>query len=793
MATPLVIDTEQTATVVLTANDSDLTVNAPITVTTQYAKAIDLSAGAGGQVNIFSAVTADDGIWNESATVYNLRIREGASLRVTYGFTIRLSHGGSTILNDGIIAGDIRLNGGGATVITNNGAISSPNSVGIYFRSALSIDNIITNTGTITGHDAGLWMEGTGTVLTNSGTIEGLNNAIRFVRGNHTVVNSGTITSPDTRNAIRGGSGDETIINTGTINGNVFLGEGNDSLDNRQGTINGIIRLWDGDDTFLGGMGDETISHLQGDDSIEGGTGRDTVTYESYTASDMPATVDLRIAAVQNTGWGNDILIGVENLIGTGGDDVFTGNDSDNLLNGAGGSDNLAGGNGNDTLEGGLGNDLLQGGDGADTAVFSGTDRVVADLNLVATQNTGYGDDRLADIENVTSGEGDDRLRGNASANVLTGNGGVDILSGRAGDDILNGGDGDDILKGEADDDTLRGDAGDDLLLGGSGHDRLDGGAGNDTLIGSADDVAVLSVASTAYTSVRNDDGSFTITSQNGVDELQGIRFAQFSDKTVALSNAAPAGLALSRTSVAEDTLATAIVATLAAQDADGDALSYSLTSNPGGLFRLDGTSLVLLRALDYETAQQHTIAIKAQDAYGGEVVTTLALAVSNVVETTPLRLAGTAAANRLTGEAGNDLLFGLGGADTLRGEAGNDKLYGGLGRDMLSGGTGKDIFVFDSKLNPTTDLDRILDFRVADDTIHLSKKIFSKIAKKGVVAKEAFWVGDKAHDESDRLVYNKKTGALLYDPDGNGALKAVQFATLPKSLAPTHLDFFVI
>ena len=100
---------------------------------------------------------------------------------------------------------------------------------------------------------------------------------------------------------------------------------------------------------------------------------------------------------------------------------------------------------------------------------------------------------------------------------------------------------------------------------------------------------------------------------------------------------------------------------------------------------------------------------------------------------------------------------------------------------------------MFDTGLNKKTNVDKIVDFNHRDDTIHLAKSVFSKIAKKGVLSSKAFWVGDKAHDASDRIVYNKKTGALFYDQDGNGAKAAVQFATLPKKLALAANDFFVM
>jgi Ca2+-binding RTX toxin-like protein len=89
--------------------------------------------------------------------------------------------------------------------------------------------------------------------------------------------------------------------------------------------------------------------------------------------------------------------------------------------------------------------------------------------------------------------------------------------------------------------------------------------------------------------------------------------------------------------------------------------------------------------------------------------------------------------------------------------------------------------------------MDWIVDFNVKDDTIHLSKKAFTKLSKKGGLSKDAFVVGDRMRDEEDRILYHKKGGALFYDPDGTGSAKAIQFATISKKLAMTAKDFYVI
>ncbi|MGF9758344.1 hypothetical protein AAII07_24385 [Microvirga sp. 0TCS3.31] len=52
--------------------------------------------------------------------------------------------------------------------------------------------------------------------------------------------------------------------------------------------------------------------------------------------------------------------------------------------------------------------------------------------------------------------------------------------------------------------------------------------------------------------------------------------------------------------------------------------------------------------------------------------------------------------------------------------------------------------------------------------------------------------IGKSAKDADDRLVYDKATGALYYDADGNGAGEAIQFAQL-KAGAALSADCFII
>jgi len=191
--------------------------------------------------------------------------------------------------------------------------------------------------------------------------------------------------------------------------------------------------------------------------------------------------------------------------------------------------DTLTGGAGTDLLEGGVGNDTLQwtaegtwngynaynvdtgdlvpltgltknsdifdGGDGNDTLV--GTDQgdaIFLDNSFSPTYTAGDAA-RLASIENVELGGGDDILdmtsnlyTYNTDMTVHGGEGddvvwttlGNDTLYGEAGADRMHAGDGGDTLVGGAGDDVLHGGDGSDLFLfsEGDGADTIDGGAG---------------------------------------------------------------------------------------------------------------------------------------------------------------------------------------------------------------------------------------------------------------------------------------------------------------------------
>ncbi len=137
-----------------------------------------------------------------------------------------------------------------------------------------------------------------------------------------------------------------------------------------------------------------------------------------------------------------------------------------------------------------------------------------------------------------------------------------------------------------------------------------------------------------------------------------------------------------------------------------------------------------------------------------------------------------------VTGGLGKDKLVGDGKANTLDGL---------LGKDTLSGGAGKDKFLFDTGLG-SDNADSITDFKHKQDKLALDDAIFSAIGVK--LDKAEFYAkagARKAHDASDRIVYDSSTGKLYYDDDGKGGHAPLLVATLTSKPLLTIDDFSIV
>ncbi|WP_421724388.1 hypothetical protein [Bauldia sp.] len=141
-----------------------------------------------------------------------------------------------------------------------------------------------------------------------------------------------------------------------------------------------------------------------------------------------------------------------------------------------------------------------------------------------------------------------------------------------------------------------------------------------------------------------------------------------------------------------------------------------------------------------------------------------------------------------ILGRGGNDYMVGGSGKQTLKGGGGDDAVHGGKGKDIAIGGKGKDTFVFDDEAFKT---DKIKDFSHKDDTIYLADIAFD-VLPGGALKKKFFNVGKKAEDDNDHIVYFKKNGGVFYDPDGEGGIDQVKFASVKDGTKLKANDFFV-
>jgi Ca2+-binding RTX toxin-like protein len=557
------------------------------------------------------------------------------------------------------------------------------------------------------------------------------------------------------------GTGD--FVGLGNDGANVIIaGTGNDVLDGGLGAD--VLVGGDGNDTLIGGSG--------ATNELIGGAGNDTyvVTVLGDTVFEVAGGGTDTVRTALDVYTLRDTL---ENIIYIGsGDFVGIGNDSANLMIGAAGNDLFDGGLGADILVGGDGNDTLIGGSGATNELIGGAGNdtyivsVLGDTvfevagggtDTVRTALTGY---TLRDtLENlIFIGSGDFVGIGNDSANLMIGAAGNDLLDGGLGSDILVGGDGN------------------DTLIGGTGAtNELIGGTGNDIYVVSLLGDTVYEVAGEGTDTVRTVLASYTLR-----DTLENLIFIGAGNFAGTGNDAANLIIGGTGNDILDGGLgADAVVG----GDGNDTLIGGAGTANEliGGLG--DDTYIVSVAGdTVYEEALQGVDTVQtAVSSY------TLGANLDNLTYTGGGSFSGTGngISNWLTGGSGNDSLDGGGDMDTLE---------GGLGNDTLIGGAGNDRFRFTTTLG-AGNVDTLVDFSPGLDIIQLAGGAggpFAELAT-GQLASSAFRVGAVALDANDYLLYDSATGALLYDRDGNGALAAVQFATIQAGLAGLNSGMFEV
>ena len=316
---------------------------------------------------------------------------------------------------------------------------------------------------------------------------------------------------------------------------------------------------------------------------------------------------------------------------------------------------------------------------------------------------------------------------------VITGNAVANTLDGRSGSDRLSGGSGNDVLTGGA---------GNDVLNGGAGFDKMTGGSGNDVYyVDHIRDQVVESSASLA---------------SGGSDTVLSSLSAYTLPANVENLRLLAKGVANGTGNSLDNTLHAGAGNNVLDGRAGNDTVSYE--------FATRGVTVSLAK-----TSAQSTV------GSGSDRLVSI---------------------ENLVGSNHNDTLTGNAGGNRIDGGRGNDTLSGGLGNDLLTGGTGADSFWFDTQPDAATNFDQISDFIAADDTIVLSRAVFSSLGNSGPLNPGSFIGGDgvtTAVDADDYVIYDSGTGSLYYDADGSGAAVApILLAVLTTKPTLTDLDFLV-
>ncbi|MDA9023347.1 hypothetical protein N9I56_07680, partial [Alphaproteobacteria bacterium] len=357
---------------------------------------------------------------------------------------------------------------------------------------------------------------------------------------------------------------------------------------------NDLIAGEAGDDVLFGGWGEDRFYDSSGTNIIIGGRGEDfavygfdidfnktDVSYMTYEMSDAwvdanhvrvgiddnAVVYEARMFDVDDNLISIDYLIDVEGVVGTDGDDYFTGDSEGGAdkrrayseetvhLNALGLDDEnyeaFAPGLGNDYIIGGLGYTELNYAWGSNNSwsVYADLEEGYANIYDGSTTYTDY----FSDVDGVEGTFGDDLIRGNGRANSLDGRKGDDVIDGNEGFDYVeyNGGPQGvtvDLNVGVALDqwgytDSLFSIEG----VIGSGHNDVfyDSLAYSNAYYGkSGYDTLIYHQGSEDFDIQKREDGSFQITNipDNTADVVDGIERVIFNDITINLAAIGPSG-----------------------------------------------------------------------------------------------------------------------------------------------------------------------------------------------------------------------------------------------------------
>lgn len=406
---------------------------------------------------------------------------------------------------------------------------------------------------------------------------------------------------------------------------------------------------------------------------------------------------------------------------------------------------------------------------------------------------------------------GNDQIVGSSAADVLLGMNGNDTLTGNGGNDELWGGLGNDIYYIESTGDQVfeNASAGIDTVMCLATlyvlPDDSQGHVENLTYTGAS---AFTGIGNFLNNVIRGGPAGDTLDGKTGIDTMYGNNghdtyyVDHSSDKAIESSATGGTDRVISSVSYTLGANVERLTLTGTAVKGIGNALVNVITGNASanilngaaGADSMSGGDGNDIYYVDHSSDRIIETATGGTDTVRATASVILAAYVENLLleGSAVVRGTGNGLANSITGNSAANVLSGLAGNDALNGGAGNDSLNGGVGSDRMTGGVGLDKFVFDTALG-TTNVDRIMDFNVADDTIVLDQTVFTQLATLGKLTAPSFWTGSAAHDADDRIIYDSASGKLYYDIDGSGAAAKVLFAQVTAGLTLTNADFLVV
>lgn len=479
------------------------------------------------------------------------------------------------------------------------------------------------------------------------------NDILIGIKGGDTFVGGNNSTVDNTYNATTNLQGDTVSYQYASagISASISLGKGltNDALND----------LYVGIENLTGSKFSDTLEGDSNANVINGGANNagitDTISYEHSSAG---VSVDLSLSGQQvSTGDASgDILINIQNVIGTALNDTFVGN--------------------NNTL----GNKFDGGSGGVNTVSYANSLTPVT-----ASLNSGS----AITINSITYGTLTANNTGDATKDTYTN---IQVLIGTNGNDILTGSytktgnllkDSNTIYGGDGNDQIFTGVIGNTNIYGGAGNDIItvtkyidnkqdiiDGGVGIDTFI--------FAASPTVYNLDMGQDGLGGYFAPNN-----------FSDYT---TGAYPGGLGayVTLNNIENITiLNTNYNGTIFASNENNIIVANSMPSTNTIDYRWAGKSTI-------GAAQGVTVDLTVTSGFnvtggsGNDTISNFDHVNGSDYNDT---ITGNANANTLQGGNGNDILNGGGANDTLVGGAGIDTLNGDNGDDLLKGGADGDKF----------------------------------------------------------------------------------------------------